>query len=228
MCVSHYIVVLILCLKIKGNTSGNEFLGQSCKKPMCDVQLQQGAVNPTDLINWRSDLQLLWTSLALYSQGKHARTCTHTHTHTHTPLILELPPWLFYFSYPETIENSLSPAIFPSICCHFQMLISSLTPGQWQSHHNADLTLRVIRILRQKFYYFAFTKLTFSHSHVVKVQETHKTIWKNKYCSFLFPKKFRYQILISLKSINAGSSKVEGGSNPPTFHGQKKLSKETW
>lgn len=55
--------------------------------------------------------------------------------------------------------------------------------------------------------------MTFSHSHVVKVQGTHKP-YERKYCSFLFPKKLRYQILISLKSTTAGSSKVEGGNLP--------------
>lgn len=48
----------------------------------------------------------------------------------------------------------------------------------------------------QKFYYFAFTSLAFSHSHAVKVQGTHKTIrTKNIVVSFF--KKHGHQLLIS-------------------------------
>ena len=145
-------------------------------------------------------------------------THTHTHTHTHTLNFL-------FFNCPESRGYLLNPTIFLIfICYNFKILISPLTVGQWQSHHNGDLTSWATRILRQIFYYLLSLTWHFPTGMLLKCKEPIKQ-YERKYCGFLFPKKRKHQILISQSQGHAcwkWSSGGQGaGRGGPTLQGYR-------
>lgn len=67
------------------------FLVKALRSSMYNIQLQSGAVNPTDLTSSRK----WFTSAVNLARTLFSRK---THTHSHTRLIPKLPHWFLYFS----------------------------------------------------------------------------------------------------------------------------------